>query len=233
MDDEIGRVVEALDKKGMRDSTLIVFQADNGGTRNPLFSGEQDMSKIKLPNDNGPFREGKGTLYEGGTRVVSVANWPGHIQPGLVVNEMIHVVDMYPTLLKVAGALTAKAKPLDGLDVWGTISEGKPSPRTELIYNIEPFRAGVREGDWKLIWRTPLPQAVELYNIAQDPYEKTNVAGANPDKVAALQKRANELAAAQAKPLMLETEFKAMKQRLKLPPALPEDEAIYGGEEVN
>jgi arylsulfatase A-like enzyme len=230
MDDEIGRVVEALDKKGMRDNTLIVFQADNGGTRNPLFSGEQDMSKIKLPNDNGPFREGKGTLYEGGTRVVSVANWPGHIKPGLVVNEMIHTVDMYPTLLNIAGASSAKAKPLDGLDVWGTISEGKPSPRTELIYNIEPFRAGVREGDWKLIWRTPLPQAVELYNIAQDPYEKTNVADANPDKVAALQKRANELAAAQAKPLLLTTEFAAMKERLKLPPALPNDEVIYGGE---
>lgn len=232
MDDEIGRVVEALDKKGMRNNTLIVFQSDNGGTRNPLFSGEQDMSKIKLPNDNGPFREGKGTLYEGGTRVVSVANWPGHIKPGLVVNEMIHVVDMYPTLLKVAGASAAKSKPLDGLDVWGTISEGKPSPRTEIIYNIEPFRAGVREGDWKLIWRTPLPQAVELYNIARDPSEKENVAEANPDQVATLQKRANELAAAQAKPLMLTTEFAAMKKRLSLPPALPDEDMLSGAEEA-
>ena len=233
MDDQIGRVVEALDKKGIRDNTLIVFQSDNGGTRNPLFSGEADVSKLKLPNDNGPFREGKGTLYEGGVRVISVANWPGRIQPGLVVNEMVHEVDMYPTLVALAGGSTAKAKPLDGLDVWGTISAGKPSPRTEIIYNIEPFRAGVREGDWKLIWRTPLPQAVELYNIAQDPSEKNNVADANPDKVAALQKRANELAATMVKPLLLETEFKAMKQRLKLPPALPNDEVIYGGEEVN
>jgi arylsulfatase A-like enzyme len=232
MDDEIGRVVEALDKKGIRDNTLIVFQSDNGGTRNPLFSGEQDMSKIKLPNDNWPFREGKGTLYEGGTRVISVANWPGHIKPGLVVNEMIHVVDMYPTLLKVAGASAIKSKPLDGLDVWGTISEGKPSPRTEIIYNIEPFRAGVRQGDWKLIWRTPLPQAVELYNIAQDPSETTNLADANPDKVATLQKRANELAAAQAKPLMLMTEFAAMKKRLSLPPALPDEDMLSGAEEA-
>ena len=233
MDDQIGRVVGALDKKGLRDNTLIVFQSDNGGTRNPLFSGELDMSKIKLPNDNGPFREGKGTLYEGGTRVISLANWPGHIQPGLIVNEMIHVVDMYPTLVGLAGGSAAKAKPLDGLDVWGTISEGKPSPRTEIVYNIEPFRAGVRQGDWKLIWRTPLPQAVELYNIAKDPSEKDNVAGANTDKVVALQKRANELAATMVKPLLLETEFKAMKERLKLPPALPNDEVIYGGEERN
>ena len=111
---------------------------------------------------------------------------------------MIHVVDMYPTLAALAGAPTAKSKPLDGVDVWPTISEGKPSPRTEIVYNIEPFRAGIREGDWKLIWRSPLPAAVELYDIAQDPSEKNNVAAANPDKVAALQKRANELAATMA-----------------------------------
>jgi sulfatase-like protein len=77
MDDQIGRVVDALDKIKMRDNTLIVFQSDNGGTNNPLFAGEGDMSKIKLPNDNGPFREGKASIYEGGTRVISLANWPG------------------------------------------------------------------------------------------------------------------------------------------------------------
>ena len=222
MDEQIGRVVDALDRKGMRDNTLIVFQSDNGGTRNAMFSGEQDMSKLTIPNDNGPFREGKGTLYEGGTRVVSLANWPGHIKPGTTIDEMIHVVDMYPTILGLAGASSANAKPLDGLDVWGTISEGKPSPRTEVVYNIEPFRAGVRRGDWKLIWRTPLPQVVELYDIAHDPYEKTNLAAGNPDKVAQLQARANELAATMPIPLLLQTEFKAMKQRLAMPPALPD-----------
>jgi hypothetical protein len=66
-----------------------------------------------------------------------------------------------------------------------------------------------------------LPAAVELYNITQDPSEKNNVAAQNPDEVAALQQRANELAAVMAKPLILETEFKAMLQRIKLPPSLP------------
>ena len=233
MDDEIGRVVKALDARGMRDNTLIVFQSDNGGTRNPMFSGEVDISAIKsLPPDNGPYREGKGTVYEGGTRVVALANWPGHIKPGTVVDEMIHEVDLYPTLIGLAGASAAKAKqPLDGLDVWGTISEGKNSPRTEIVYDIQPFRAGVREGDWKLVWRTPMPQAVELYDIAKDPSEKDNVAAANPDRVAALQKRANELAAAMVEPLMLQTEFKATKQRLSLPPALPDSEVLRGAAE--
>jgi arylsulfatase A-like enzyme len=234
MDDEIGKVVKALDDRGMRDNTLTIFQSDNGGTRNPMFSGEVDTSTLKsLPPDNGPYREGKGTVYEGGTRVVAIANWPGRVKPGTVVDEMIHEVDLYPTLLNLAGASAAKAKqPLDGLDVWGTISQGEPSPRTEIVYDIQPFRAGVRQGDWKLVWRTPLPQAVELYDIAKDPSEKENVAAANPDEVARLQKRGNELAADMIPPLALQTEFKAMKERLSLPPALPDADLLMGAEEA-
>jgi arylsulfatase A-like enzyme len=86
----------------MRDNTLIVFQSDNGGTRNAMFAGEGDMSKIKIPVDNGPYRDGKGSLYEGGTRVIALANWPGRIKPGSTVLGMIHVVDMYPTLVGLA-----------------------------------------------------------------------------------------------------------------------------------
>ena len=234
MDDEIGEVVKALDDRGMRDNTLIIFQSDNGGTRNPMFSGEVDTSTLKsLPPDNGPYRQGKGTVYEGGTRVAAIANWPGRIKPGTVVDAMIHEVDLYPTLLNLAGTSAAKGKqPLDGLDAWGTISEGEPSLRTEIVYDIQPFRAGVRQGDWKLVWRTPLPQAVQLYDIAKDPSEKENVAAANPDEVARLQKRANELAADMIPPLALQTEFKAMKERLSLPPALPDEDALTGAEEA-
>jgi arylsulfatase A-like enzyme len=231
MDNQIGRVLSALDTKGMRSNTIIFFQTDNGGTRNKMFAGEGDTSKIVIPCDNGPYREGKGMLYEGGTRVIALANWPGHIKSGTTVEGMIHVVDMYTTVAAIAGASTAKAKPLDGLNVWPTLSEGKPSPRTELIYNIEPFRAGVREGDWKLIWRAPLPPILELYNIPQDPSEKNNLATQNPDKVAELQKRANELASTMVKPLFLEIEFKAMLQRLALPPALPNEEYEFDEEQ--
>jgi len=221
MDDQIARVLAALDQKKMRENTLIVFMSDNGGTQNAMFAGEGDMSKVKIPCDNGPYRDGKGSIYEGGTRVAALASWPGHIKAGGALDEMIHVTDWYPTLVGLAGGQTSKAKPLDGMDVWATVSTGAPSPRKEVIYNVEPFRAGVRQGDWKLIWRTILPAAVELYNIAQDPSEKNNVAPQNPEKVAALQQRANELAAVMAKPLILETEFKAMLQRIKLPPSLP------------
>ncbi len=101
----------------------------------------------------------------------------------------------------LAGASTAKCKPLDGVNVWDTIAEDKPSPRTEVVYNVEPFRGALRQGDWKLIWRTLLPTSVDLYNLAEDPYEKNNVAAAHPDKVAAMQARLVALGKEQAKPL--------------------------------
>lgn len=224
MDDQIGRVIAALEAKGLRDNTLVVFQSDNGGTRDAMFAGEIDSSKVVIPCDNGPYRNGKASVYEGGTRVVSLVNWPGHIKPGTTVDEMIHVTDMYPTIAALAGASTSKAKPLDGVDQWPTISEGKPSARTEIVYNVEPFRAGVRQGDWKLIWRVMLPAAVELYNIKSDPFEKDNVAAQHPEIVAELQQRANELAATMTKPMILLTEFDAMRTRLALPPALPGEE---------
>ena len=203
LDDEVGRVVAALDKKGLRDNTLIVFHSDNGGTKNAMFAGQMaDLSKTKIPCDNGPYRDGKGTLFEGGCRVAAFANWPGHIKPQTVAG-IIHAVDIYPTFAALAGASTAKCKPLDGVNVWDTIAEGKPSPRSEVIYNVEPFRAAIRQGDWKLIWRTLIPTSVDLYNLAEDPDEKNNLAAAHPDKVAAMKARIEALGKEAAKPLAL------------------------------
>lgn len=204
LDDEIGRVVSALERKSLRSKTLIIFHSDNGGTTNAMFAGQMtDLSKTKLPCDNGPLRDGKGTLFEGGCRVAAIANWPGHIA-AQNVNGMIHAVDMYPTLAALAGAATIKCKPLDGMNVWSTIAAGEPSPRTSFVYNVEPFRGAIRDGDWKLIWRTLIPTSVDLYNLAADPFEQNNLAAANPDKVAAMQARLNELGKESAKPLALQ-----------------------------
>jgi arylsulfatase A-like enzyme len=226
MDDEIGKVIAALQKKGMRENTLIVFMSDNGGNQSAMFSGDVDVSKLKLPADNGPYRGGKGMLYEGGTRVAALANWPGRIKPG-EVKEAIHVVDMFPTLTGLAGVTPGKGKPLDGLNVWSTISEGARSPRQEIVYNIEPFRGGLRQGDWKLIWRTPLPSAIELYNIPQDPSEKNNLAESNPQKVVELQKRVEELAKQSAKSMFLLHAFDAVKGASYGAPSLPTEDAFF------
>lgn len=230
LDDEIGRVVAALDRKQMRGDTLILFHSDNGGTRNAMFAGVMaDMSKIKIPCDNGPYREGKGTLFEGATRVCALANWPGHIQPG-TVDGLIHAVDLYPTLAALAGASTAQCKPLDGVDVWGTIAEGQPSPRTEIVYNVEPFRGAVRQGNWKLVWRTLLPSSVELFDLAQDPSESHDLAAQHPQTVALLQARLQALAKEAAKPLFLEDQFKVVMTNMQGEPVLPTDEDYAGVE---
>ena len=226
LDDEIGRVVAALDKKGMRDNTLILFHSDNGGTKNPMFAGVMaDMSKIKIPCDNGPYRDGKGSLFEGATRVCALANWPGHIKPQ-TVDGLIHAVDIYPTLAALAGASIAKCKPLDGVNVWDTIAEGKPSPRSEFVYNLEPFRAALRQGDWKIIWRNMLPSSVDLYDLSKDPSEQNNLATAHPDKVAEMQQRLDALAKEASKPLFLVDQFKVVMKNMNGQPLLPTDDGF-------
>jgi len=222
LDDEIGKTLAALDRKGMRDNTLVIFHSDNGGTRDARLTGEGSVKKV--PCDNGPLKGGKGQLYEGGTRVPALANWPGHIKPGGEVKELIHVTDMLPTLAKLAGASTAKSKPLDGADVWPAIADGKPSGRSEVVYNIEPFRGAVRQGDWKLVWRCLLPSSIELYHIAQDPFETTNLAEKEPAKVKELQARVETLARESAKPLFMETAMQGIQSGIFGPAPIPTEE---------
>ena len=229
MDDEIGKVVQQLEKRGMRENTVIIFHSDNGGNRSAHLGGETEVTG-PLPADNGPYRGGKGDLYEGGTRVASLINWPGKIKPG-INNQLMHVVDYYPTLVKLAGGSLDKSKTLDGVDMWQTLSEGAPSPRKEIVYNIEIFRGAVREGDWKLFWRATLPSKVELFDLAQDPSEKNDVADQNAEKVRELRNRINDLGGGMAKSLLLEEIFKGvLKQAHGQPPALPNEDSFYEGD---
>jgi arylsulfatase A-like enzyme len=113
LDDQVGRIVGALEKKGMRDNTLIVFSSDNGGATSALFAtgarseaerkAEGIQQGAKPPASNGAFRGGKGSLHEGGVRVPTFANWPGRLQPA-VIDQPLHMVDLMPTLLALAGA---------------------------------------------------------------------------------------------------------------------------------
>lgn len=221
MDDQIGYVLAALEDKGLRENTLIFFVSDNGGTRSKMFAGEAAVAG-ELPPSNGKYREGKGTTYEGGTRVVAFANWPGHVKTG-TVGEMVHVVDMLPTFAALAGGSTAKTKPLDGVDVWKTVSEGVASPREEVVYNIEPTGGAVRQGNLKLVWTATLPQRVELFDLDNDPYETNNIAEQNPKAVAKLKARVEALAAEAQPPKFL---MESLRLALSIPPALP---GVAGG----
>jgi arylsulfatase A-like enzyme len=193
LDDAVGRIVEAFDKRNMRDNTLIIFSSDNGG----------ELTVGAANND--PLRGAKGSLYEGGVRVPAFVCWPGKVRAGARVDQPIHMVDWYPTLLRLAGGSVQQKLPLDGLDAWATIAEGKSSPHEEILHNVEPQGGAIRRGDWKLVYRRATqdkPENVELFNIAADMSEKTNLAGEKPEKVKELKARL-AIYAAQASPSLL------------------------------
>ncbi|HEX5790020.1 MAG TPA: sulfatase-like hydrolase/transferase [Luteolibacter sp.] len=221
LDANIGKVIAALEVKGLRDNTIIIFHSDNGGTKNAMFAGVMaDMSKITIPCDNGPYRDGKGSLFEGACRVAACVNWPGKIK-AQAVDGMIHAADILPTLSNLAGASTKNCKPLDGVDVWEVIANGAASPRSEVVYNVEPFRAAIRQGSHKLIWRSTLPSSVDLYDLEKDPSETRNIAQDNPQLVESMKLRLNALAAEAAQPLFLADQFKVIMRNMNGKPLLP------------
>lgn len=222
MDDAVGHVLEALDSKGMRENTLIVFHSDNGGVRSAMFAGESKVGN-NLPADNGPYRDGKGTLYEGGTRVCGFITWPGHIKPGKI-DGMMHVVDMYPTIAAVAGATPEKNKPLDGMNLWPAISAGSRTPREEVVYNVDPTGGAVRLGDMKLVWAASLPGKLELFDLAKDPGETTNIAETNPEMVAKLKQRILSLSEEMAPPLLV---MEAIKLTFGAPPVAADPSSMF------
>ena len=176
MDVAIGRVLDALQAKGVLDDTLVMFLNDNGGTSTAGW--------------NAPYRGKKSEYHEGGIRVPAVVRWPGKIAAGSENAALLHAVDLFPTFAGLAGADTAAGLPLDGVDAWAAISDGAASPRDEVVHSLDV----IRKGDWKLIeegidyygWTTDAP---ELYDIATDPYERTNLASTETAKVAELRAR--------------------------------------------
>ena len=199
LDDQVGRIVAGLEKKGMRDNTIILFASDNGGATSALFATgarspkeREESGGVELghkpPASNGELRGGKGSLHEGGVRVPAFANWPGKLKPA-VVNYPVHMVDIMPTLLALSGGKGSSDHPFDGKDIWPVLADGKPSPHDDILINVEAFRGAVRKGDWKLVKIALLPGKTELFNLAMDPGEKTNVADQHPDIVADLESR--------------------------------------------
>jgi len=148
MDDAVGRVVAALEQdKELMDNTLIVFSADNGGQT--LYGG-----------NNFPLRGNKHTLWEGGTRASAFLHGSMLARSGSVSRELIHITDWFPTLVRAAGGDPSSVPGLDGMDQWDTLTRGSPSPRVEMLYNIDPMSDGevgngpggaLRLGSFKLI----------------------------------------------------------------------------------
>jgi arylsulfatase A-like enzyme len=191
LDDAVGQVTGALEKKGMLDDTLLVFFSDNGGAVAHKYpTGDGDVATGAADND--PYRDGQGSLYEGGVRVPALLRWPRGGLDGGTSNALMHVTDLYPMLLARAGASLDQRKPVDGIDAWKALTGDALAPRREVLLNIEDTRGALRVGDWKLVVYTTLPVQIELYDVPHDPGEEDNAAERFPERVKELMARLSE-----------------------------------------
>lgn len=187
IDAECGRLFQAVKDLGLSESTYIIFTTDNGPW-------------LPFKNHGGsalPLRDGKMSTYEGGQRVPTIMWAPGRIPASTETDEIAGTIDLLPTIAKLAGVKLEPRGPIDGLDITELIHGKGKSPRTEFLYYSKGGALdGLRQGDWKLRaakGKKGKPGRVELYNIAKDISEKTNLADQEPDKVAALTRRMEEL----------------------------------------
>jgi len=181
LDEAVGQIVATLQEEDLLKNTLIIFSSDNGGPNPGRLT------------DNGKLRAGKGTVYEGGVRVCAFATWESQIKPG-DIETPIHITDLYPTLLGLAGAKTEQPLPIDGHDVWPVLTEKGDSPRRSIVINAASEEAAIRVGNWKLVVSSSRSagEGPELFDLAKDPSEKTNLASQHPEIVKDLESQLAE-----------------------------------------
>ncbi len=204
LDASIGQVMDELKKQGIDKNTMVIFISDNG----PWFNyGEHAGS-------TGGLREGKATTFEGGNRVPCIIRWPGVVPAGRVSNKLLTTMDVLPTVARICGARLPK-KQIDGIE-WVSLLKGDNTltPREHFYYYYKKNSLeAVRQGDWKLIFahkgrtyegfapgQDGKPGATDenhqfpiaLYDLRRDPGERYNILEQQPERVAELQKLADE-----------------------------------------
>lgn len=193
LDEHVGTVLQRLDKLGLSENTLVVFTSDNGPThegRNPNF--HIGGAGCKFFNSNSGLRGYKGSCYEGGIRVPCIVRWPGKVEAGSTTDLPSYFPDWFPTLVQAANLDLKSSQPLDGMSLLPAV-EGKEVQRDKpLIWNFTGYGGivAVRDDNWKAIRRDlnrKSPADWELYDIAADPAEKTNLASKHVDVVKRLE----------------------------------------------
>jgi arylsulfatase A-like enzyme len=191
LDDAVGRIITTLEKRGQRANTLLVFTSDNGGStaeNNDLKYPDDQCPNGKLAGNNLPLRGQKGELYEGGTRVPAIVQWPGHVKPGRVTSP-VQITDWMPTLCALAGYQPAQDLKWDGANIRSLLTHHEELPARPL-YAVGPnWRSrSLRYGNWKLLLLGEGSSTkIELYDLAQDPSESLNLTARQPERVQQLQ----------------------------------------------
>jgi arylsulfatase A-like enzyme len=175
-DNAVGLVLDKLKELGLAENTIVLFTSDNGG----LSTAEA------FSTSNVPLRAGKGWMYEGGIRVVSIARWPGVVEAGSTCATPVISMDYFPMFLEAAGVRPESGLKIDGVSLLPLLRGGKLAERA-LYWDYPHYGnqggapgSAVRQGKWKLVeWREE--GALELFDIEADPSETKNVASDEPE----------------------------------------------------
>ncbi|MCB2067615.1 MAG: sulfatase-like hydrolase/transferase [Erythrobacter sp.] len=176
LDTNVGRLLAALDERGMADNTLVVFTSDNGAER---FS------------NTWPFVGYKGELLEGGIRVPVIVRWPGHLQAGRLSQQVMVTMDFLPTFIEAAGGQVPDG--LDGVSVLPQLEGAPDRPRTLFWRFNAASQAALRDGDWKYL---RIGANEGIYDLSHDPRERNNLGDLYPERLAAMRTQWDEWNAA-------------------------------------
>ena len=187
MDEQVGRLRKELRTLGLADNTVIFFCSDNGPA-DPLAK--------KGVASAGKFKGHKHQMYEGGTLVPACAEWPGVIPAGIETDVRCATVDFFPTIANIVDFKFSKDKnrPIDGVDLMPIIEQKETDRPSDLFFGYRRLVSGIDgqaliHGDWKLVREAKRNGRVRLYNLADDPYERKDLASKNPDVLDDLQQR--------------------------------------------
>lgn len=193
LDWSVGQVLDCLDRNHLSENTIVMFSSDNGPV---VDDGYKDQAVEKLGNHRpaGIFRGGKYSIFDGGTRVPMMARWPGHIRPDRLSHALISQVDFYASLAALAGQTVPHDAAPDSLNMLPALLGQTENARQSLIEDAGSL--GLVEGNWKYIEPSHAPRfnrntntelgndpEPQLYNLAEDPGEKNNLAAKFPDRV--------------------------------------------------
>jgi arylsulfatase A-like enzyme len=177
LDDSVGTVMKQLQNSGLEENTIVFFLSDNGGPTRELTSS------------NLPLRGGKGTLYEGGVRIPFMMQWKGTIPPGQIYRKPVCSFDIYATAAANGEGVTAP-KQVEGVDLIPFLTGKNAGTPHETLFWRQGGKSGLRHGDWKAVRmggrKTPGRADWELYDLAKDLSEETNLATSNPERLAEL-----------------------------------------------
>ena len=208
IDHALGQILKALKSSNLFDNTLIVFQSGNQlGSRELACATASERLELS-----------PGCLEEEYIRPRVIWSWPDKINHG-TSPHLVHAVDVYATLLNIAGASTdrqSQVKPLDGVDITPLLVEGQSGVRRSAIINLNEFGGGIIDGKWKLVSRGSLPFRVELYDTENDPLAKINLASKHPELTQELTNKLIDVSWEMVPSLYLEDLMKAKHHRTPL-----------------